>query len=917
VIASRTSRLFGKNLAAFSVIVGAWLLLVVAGAAGPSVARLASGAGTAAAALVGALTCARAAHKARGRARIAWALLAAGVACWAGGEVVWSVYEELGLAPFPSPADIGYLGLPPLAAAALLAFATDRATPAAHIRGVVDGLLIGTSLFILGWLTVLGPLVADGQTSLATALGLAYPAGDIVLATVAAYVLVRRRQTGLPTPRHLALLTAGLIAISVADFGFTYLQTSEAYVSGSIIDTGWFVGFLLIAQAGRSSVVPAPTRTGTETPPRPLGIFLPYVAVAVGTGVGLREVLISGSHAVSAVWTFGVIVLLVIVRQVMILIENDSLTRHLESRVAERTAELVASEHRFRALVQRSSDVVAVVRPDGMIAYLSDSIDPVFGYRPEELVERSIGCLVDAAGWPVLQDELALAHGAASAIRVIELGVRHFSGELRQAEVTITNLLDEPTVAGFVLNTRDVTERRALEKQRAHDTCQQEALRRVATAVAGGIGTSELFNLVAREVAELLGVEAGLVCRFEGQDGIAVGWWGTAWDPTGTTFRLDGDGVLAGVHRTGRPARVDDYADLGDDPVAILAQKASFQCSVAAPVRVSGELWGAVLASARWQGLLPAGTEAWLGDFAEILAMAVANDATRAQRDQLAVDLRRAQRLEAVGQLAAGVAHEINTPIQFVGDSVDFLEDAFTDLQSLVERYRAVIEVAASGPAGAATRAEVAKADTAFDLDYLVEKVPEAISWSQEGVQRVAKIVRAMKDFARPSSNERAPADLNEAIMSTVTVASSEVKHAATVTTDFADLPPVLCDVGDIKQVVLNLLLNAGHAIADTPSAERGEIRVSTRTEGEMVTIAVSDTGCGIPPEARNRIFDPFFTTKAPGRGTGQGLAIAWALVVDKHHGSLTFESNPGEGTTFYVRLPIQGEPAARAGGEG
>lgn len=890
-----------------------WLVLVVAEPGGPWAAQFVSNAGQAAAALAGAVACAVAARKLQGRARSAWAFLSIGVACWAVGQVVWTVYQSLGVEPYPSPADIGYLALPPFAAAALVLFSTGPKGAAAHVRAILDSVLVGASLVLIGWLAFIGHFMSLDADSPGGALDIAYPAADVLLVSLITSVLVRAREAGAPIPRHLTLVAAGLLLVSAADFAFNYLTVAGSYATGSLVDTGWVAGFLLIACAGRSatSAVKPWTKAGERTRP-PLGLVPPYLAVLVGTGAALFEWLTGGDHDVFAASTLGVIVLLVVGRQLMVLIENESLRRDLESRVAERTSALEMGTHRFRALVERSSDVVAVVRPDGVITYLSDSIGPVFGYRPEDLVGRSIEGLVDEQGWAVLRAEFWLAEKKASGIRILELGVRHFSGRLRRAEVTITNLVDEPSVAGFVLNTRDLTERRALERQRAQDISQQEALRRVATAAAAGIESSELFNLVAREVAELLEVEAGLVCRFEDHHAVVVGWWGASWEPLGAKYPLHGGGALAGVHRTGNPVRVDDYEGLGDDPVAAMARRSSFGCSVAAPVRVSGESWGAVLAAAGRQEALPAGTEERLGEFGEILAMAIAADATRSQRDRLADDLRRAQRLESVGQLAAGVAHEINTPIQFVGDSVDFLEDAFTDMRALMERYRAVIDEAASGPDGAAARAEIAEAETTFDLDYLVEKVPEAISWSQEGIQRVAKIVRAMKDFARPSSDERAPADLNEAIMSTVTVASGEVKQVAVVTTDLAELPQVFCDVGDIKQVVLNLLLNAGHAIADTQSAERGVIGVSTRIEGEMVTIAVSDTGCGIPPEACERIFDPFFTTKAPGRGTGQGLAIAWALVVEKHHGTLTFESRPGEGTTFFVRLPIQGEPTIR-----
>ena len=178
-----------------------------------------------------------------------------------------------------------------------------------------------------------------------------------------------------------------------------------------------------------------------------------------------------------------------------------------------------------------------------------------------------------------------------------------------------------------------------------------------------------------------------------------------------------------------------------------------------------------------------------------------------------------------------------------------------------------------------------------------------------EGVDRVATIVRAMKEFAHPESKEMASADLNKALQSTITVARNEWKYVAEVDTDFADLPLVACNVGDLNQVFLNLLVNAAHAIADVrKDGPKGRIVIRTEREQDRVHISIADNGSGIPESIRSRIYDPFFTTKEVGRGTGQGLAIARSVVVDRHKGSLTFDSEVGKGTTFHIRLPISPE---------
>jgi signal transduction histidine kinase len=268
----------------------------------------------------------------------------------------------------------------------------------------------------------------------------------------------------------------------------------------------------------------------------------------------------------------------------------------------------------------------------------------------------------------------------------------------------------------------------------------------------------------------------------------------------------------------------------------------------------------------------------------------------------LEAELRHAQKLESVGQLAAGIAHEINTPIQFVGDNVRFLGDAFSDFSRVVEAYRQVDGAHEPEVALARARTLAAEVDTAF----LVAEVPQAITQTLEGVDRVATIVRAMKAFGYPSGEHKAPADLNEAVRNTLVVASNELKGVAEVVTDLGDLPLVRCHVGDVNQVLLNLVVNAAHAVAARvgTSGQRGTVTVRTRHHGDEVVIEVTDTGVGIPPEIAGRVFEPFFTTKEVGQGTGQGLALAHSLVTNRHGGTIAFDSPPGAGTTFTIRLP-------------
>jgi PAS domain S-box-containing protein len=276
-------------------------------------------------------------------------------------------------------------------------------------------------------------------------------------------------------------------------------------------------------------------------------------------------------------------------------------------------------------------------------------------------------------------------------------------------------------------------------------------------------------------------------------------------------------------------------------------------------------------------------------------------------REAAEIELRQAQKLESVGRLASGIAHELNTPIQFVGDNTRFLQDSFAGLHTLLNKYQELRNAAAAGAVSPDLLAEVRRVEEESDCAYSLEEIPKALTQTLEGVTRVATIVRAMKDFAHPESKERAATDLNRALLSTLTVARSELKYVADVETDFGELPLVVCNISDLNQVFLNLLVNAAHAIGEAVkgTGRKGKIRVRTVAEGKTVLVTITDTGCGIPEGIHSKIFDPFFTTKEVGRGTGQGLAIARSVVVERHKGSLTFESEVGKGTTFYVRLPV------------
>jgi PAS domain S-box-containing protein len=282
----------------------------------------------------------------------------------------------------------------------------------------------------------------------------------------------------------------------------------------------------------------------------------------------------------------------------------------------------------------------------------------------------------------------------------------------------------------------------------------------------------------------------------------------------------------------------------------------------------------------------------------------------QAEKSKMQLQLLQAHKLESVGQLASGIAHEINTPTQYIGDNTSFLQQAFNDLGRFMDNLSAFVKEARTRNILGDLVNETEALAQEIDLEFLREEIPKALGECLEGVQRVSGIVAAMKEFSHPGAGEKQPADLNKAIESTVTVSRNEWKYVAETVLDLdPSLPQVPCLEGDIKQVLLNLIVNASHAIADVVgdgSDAKGTITVTTRAEDEWVEIRVTDTGTGIPDEAKSKVFDPFFTTKQVGKGTGQGLAIARSAIVDRHNGTITLETEVGRGTTFIIRLPLQ-----------
>jgi len=524
-------------------------------------------------------------------------------------------------------------------------------------------------------------------------------------------------------------------------------------------------------------------------------------------------------------------------------------------------------EEQLQLILDSTAEAIFGIDRDGNCTFCNTAFLRVLQYQSvDELLGKNIHLLIhhsrnDGSTYPIEECAIykALAHG--EEIRVDGEVLWRADGTSFPAEYWSHPVLKNGEIVGLVVTFIDITERKNAEAHLREAHKESELVINSVPTILIGLDTSgriTQWNLAAREVFGLVPADV----RGKSLLNCGIKW-------------LDQD-IEAKIYEwldAKSVCRVDNIHFQKDGETRLLGFTVT-------PVEFANQSASAVLI--------------------------IGADTT--QRKAMEEQLRQSQKLEAIGQLAAGIAHEINTPTQFVGDNTTFIKDSWQTISSLLKEAKGIREEIAVGPLGAEKLAHFGEAWDAADFDYLESEVPRAIDQTLEGIKRVANIVKAMKEFSHPGSELKKPIDINHAIETTLTVARNEWRYVADVKTYFGELPMVPCLAGEFNQAILNLIINAAHAIGDVVghgAGKKGLITLRTRRDGEWVEISIQDTGIGIPESIASRVFEPFFTTKAVGRGTGQGLTLVHGVVVKKHGGKIWFETKEKKGTTFFIRLPL------------
>lgn len=559
---------------------------------------------------------------------------------------------------------------------------------------------------------------------------------------------------------------------------------------------------------------------------------------------------------------------------------------------------------RLAVVAQKTQNAVIITDAEGYIQWVNEGFTRLTGWAYDEVV-GNLGYILQGAETDAEMVET---------IRTTMWARQPFSGEIYNytkngrgfwMSISITPTFDDDgEVQGFVAVQMDITERKAMEAEliRAHDELEQRVSERTAELLQANEALRIEINERQRAEIELKNAQQFLrkvidsvpnlifvkddAQRYTMANRATAELYGT------TVENLIGKKVHEFHHNLQETSQI-----ASDDSHVLESLQEKF---------ISEEKITDGAGNARWLQIIKRPLAFGSGQARHVLG--VATDLT--ERKLLENQLRHSQKMESIGQLAAGVAHEINTPTQYVSDNTLFMQNSFADISEVLSDCRQLIKTATSGNLDASLAAAIEGKFAERDIEYLTTEFPKAVSQSLEGISRISKIVKSMRDFSHPGTAEKKVVNLNQAIESTVLMAQNEWKYVADLETRFDEnLPLVPCLLDEINQVVLNMIVNAAHSIADVVgdgTGGKGKIIITTQRADGWAEIRIADTGQGIAPEIQNRVFDLFFTTKPVGKGTGQGLAISHNVVVKKHSGQLTFETEPPRGTTFIIKLPLE-----------
>lgn len=829
------------------------------------------------------------------RLSLAWGMLAIAQLCYTLGDLTWA-YLEIGLNqdPFPSVADALYLACYPLFLVGVLILPARPLTQTGWIKVMLD---MGTLILIWIFLFIPQVIAGAGAPLLNQLISIAYPISDLVL--LWAMLLLLHRMPHGKNQAPLLLLSFGAGIMIITDNIYGYQSLMGKYTSGGLVDLGWTITFILFAIAGiwqAQSVHPDNSFKVEDSPideqeNRYWVSYLPYAWIFIPIFLLIWSLdhpflisyplLVLGGSFIIGLFLIRQVVssrettqraaeLRILLKRVQQqTVELEEINRDLQFEIQERKEvekTLRESENKYRSLTQTAKDAIISVDNQGRIISWNDGAEVIFGYTADEIIGESLLRITPPeldipqriqAESSKLKDNLPWLK------QKHEFSARRKNGEIFPTEITFSSWT---TCEGifFTAIVRDVTERKLSEAALKKAYQENKFLLSSISSILIGVNSSgkvTYWNDIAADTLKIPAPQALGQTFFD----LAIEW---DWEPIRQ---------------------------------AIAECRYSLQKVSANDVKgIKGKIFGISI------------TPLTESEPASLGFLLLGSDITT--RKTMERQLAQASKLESIGQLAAGIAHEINTPTQYVSSNLRFMRERISSLWNVIQLYRSLVEaVQTGGPTyELAARAEQAAAQAR--LDYILNEFPPTLDQSLDGMNRISHIVSAMRTFSRPDNDTKIFSDVNHILDDTVTVARTHWKTIATLSTDYdPNLPKLACYPAELSQVFLNIIINASDSITDALKDEArftalngmGQISVSTCALSDRIEVRIGDTGTGIPSEIQDRIFDPFFTTKEVGQGTGQGLAIAYNIVVNKHAGSITFETEPGVGTTFIIALPL------------